>query len=416
MARMKKPMPLYSYKAKHGPGKVLDGRIEASSTDDAVDILARQGLTAVSLTECLLDSRSGAPFSGRPRRRISPEDIDVFTRQLAGLLSSGVPLLRGLSLICRQASHRSLAEVVAVLERNIRQGASFSQALEMFPAIFNDLFLGMVKAGEQGGSLAEALLGLAEYRRRERETRQKVSAALVYPVFMIVLGVLTVFLMLTFFLPRYVALFADMRQTLPLATRMLIGLSRFMSDNWYWFFALFFAVFLVLPPGGLRKGSRQKLFRDRIGLRLPLVSVFLQSSEAAKFARTLALLVKSGVPVCEGLHFAAEVVDNDIFRAALHKARLQVINDGRALNTALGDSGVLPPFALGMIAVGEENGRLEWALKDVAEVYEQEVEQSLKVVTTLIEPVLILCLGLVVGFIVFAMLLPIFNMSLVPTG
>lgn len=404
-------MPLYRYKAKKGPHQTVEDTLEASSIDDAVDRLSSLGLTVVSLTEVQPEGQSQQLLSSGSRKRISSEDVDVLTRQLAGLAASGVPLLKGLSLLARQTASAGLRGVLSSMEKDIRAGSSFSEALSAFPRVFNDLFVGMVKAGEKSGSLAEALQGLAQYRGRERELRQKVTAALVYPVFMIVLGVLTVFLMLTFFLPKYVTLFADMKQTLPLATRMLMSLSAFMSANWYCFAVIPFAFFFVFPPGGLKKGSRRKIFLDRMMLRLPLISVLVRNSETARFTRTLALLVKSGIPVAEGIRSAAEVLDNDILKTALLQARMQIINEGRALSEALAGAHVLPDFALGMMATGEENGRLEWALGDVADVYEREVEQSLKIVTTLIEPVLILLTGIVVGFIVFAMLLPIFNMS-----
>lgn len=404
-------MHLYRYKAKKGPQQTVEDTLEASSVDDAVDRLSSFGLTVVSLAEVLPEGQSRGSLSSGLPRRISPEDIDVLTRQLAGLAASGVPLLKGLTLLSRQTASTGLSGVLSSIEKDIRAGASFSQALSAFPRVFNDLFVGMVKAGEKSGSLAEALQGLAQYRGRERELRQKVTAALVYPVFMIVLGVLTVFLMLTFFLPKYVTLFADMKQTLPLATRMLMSLSAFMSANWYCFAAIPAGLLFIFPPGGMKKGGRRKLYLDRLMLRLPLISVLVRNSETARFTRTLALLVKSGIPVAEGIRFAAEVLDNDILRSALLQARTQIVNEGRALSEALAGAHVLPDFALGMMATGEENGRLEWALGDVADVYEREVEQSLKIVTTLIEPVLILLTGIVVGFIVFAMLLPIFNMS-----
>lgn len=405
-------MPTFIYKAKKGPTEIVEGLLDADSQDHAIDQLSQQGLMTVSIfaQEQSVHKEEKAQFFSFKSGKITSQDIDVFTRQLASLIRSGVPLLRALSLISRQTESNALRDVASMLETEVRDGKTFSGAIAQHPHVFNSLYLNMVRAGEKSGALGEVLLGLAEYRQKEHDIRQKIIAALAYPLLMIVVGIATIFVMLTFFLPKFIVLFDDMKQTLPLATRILISTSKFMAANWYWFLLAGFFIFLIL--GRNREGSKKKFILDFIKLRLPFVKIFIRNSEIAKFTRTLSLLIKSGIPVCDGLDFATEVLDNDSLKSSLRQARLGIINQGSSLSVSLKNIDVFPAFALNMIAVGEESGRLEWSLKDISEVYEREVEQGIKIATTLLEPVLILFVGAFVGFIVFAMLLPVFNMSL----
>ncbi len=419
-------MPTYIYKAKKGPTDIIEGQVEADSQDHAIDQLSQKGLLTVSIRNSCHSRESGNPEKWIPAfagmtvgkagmtgihtwARIRSQDIDVFTRQLASLVRAEVPILRALSLISRQTENNALREVAGSLEKQIRDGKTFSGAIAEHPMVFNALYLNMVRAGEKSGALGEVLLGLAEYRQKEHDIRQKIVAALAYPLLMIAVGIATIFIMLTFFLPKFIVLFEDMKQTLPLATRILIGISKFMAANWYWF--LLAAIFIFLVIGRTKQGSKKKFFLDFIKLRLPFVKIFIKNTEVARFTRTLSLLIKSGIPVCDGLGFATEVLDNDSLKSSLRKARLDIINQGSSLSTSLKNSDVFPAFALNMIAVGEESGKLEWSLKDISDVYDREVEQGIKIATTLLEPVLILFVGAFVGFIVFAMLLPVFNMS-----
>ncbi len=405
-------MPTYIYKAKKGPADIIEGRLEADSQDHAIEQLSQKGLLTVSITPRQQSEaeKKSVHFFNVNSARIRSQDIDVFTRQLASLVRSEVPLLRALSLISRQTESAALREVAGSLEAQVRDGKTFSGAIAEHPLVFNNLYLNMVRAGEKSGTLGEVLLGLAEYRQKEHDIRQKIVAALAYPLLMIAVGIATIFIMLTFFLPKFIVLFEDMKQTLPLATRILIGISKFMAADWYWFLLAAILVFLMI--GRTRQGSKKKFLLDFIKIRLPFVKIFIKNTEVARFTRTLSLLIKSGIPVCDGLDFATEVLDNDSLKSSLRRARLDIINQGSSLSVSLKNIDVFPAFALNMIAVGEESGKLEWSLKDISDVYDREVEQGIKIATTLLEPVLILFVGAFVGFIVFAMLLPVFNMSL----
>jgi len=427
---------IYIYKAKKGPAEIVEGEIDALSQDDAVDKLNVMGLVAVNLAEKQTRQEtviaSPEPLSLRghkvpeaiPGRGITSslsllamtagvkiQDIDVFTRQLSSLIKAGVPVLRALTLISQQTENKALAKVTTELERQIKDGKMLSEAMSRYPRLFNNLYVNMVKAGEKSGTLDEVLQNLAEYRQREEDIRQKVQAALAYPVLIVIVGIATVFIMLTFFLPKLLDLFEGMKEALPFSTRVLIEISRFMAGNWHWVLIFFFLMAAVF--GRAKQGSKKKLLFDFFKLHLPLIKRFSRDAEIARLARTLALLLKNGISVCEGLELATDVLDNDMLKAELKKAKDEVINQGCRLSNSLQAIRVFPLFAVNMIAVGEEGGKLEQSLNTIADLYERQTEQAIKIAASLLEPLLILIIGAIVGFIVFAMLMPVFNIGIV---
>ena len=418
-------MAIYIYKAKKSPTQIISGQIEADSQERAVDKLTEAGLVPISVeqelsSEAVSKAReelgqnqiAANSYSKLPGLvRIKAQDTDIFTRQLASLIRAGVPMLRALTLIAGQTENKALKQVAGRLEKQVRDGKMFSGAIAGYPGIFNSLYLNMVRAGEKIGALDEILYNLAEYRQKEQEIRQKIAAALAYPLLMITVGIATIFIMLTFFLPKFVGLYESLKEALPLSTRILIGVSGFMSANWYWF--LIGLVFIFAVFGRAKQGSKKKFWFDLLKLRLPFINKFIKDAEVAKFTRTLSLLLKNGISVCEGLELATEVLDNDALKERLTQARLAIINQGCTLSHSLKNIEIFPVFAVNMISVGEEGGKLVSSLKDISDVYEREVEQAVKIATSLLEPVLILIVGGIVGFIVFAMLMPIFNISMI---
>ena len=407
-------MPIYIYKAKKGPVEIINGQIEADSQEHAVTKLGEMGLVPVSLTDIVKAARpqaGGVAPQVTGLVRLNAQAIDTFTRQLCSLIKAGVPVLRALSLISRQTENKELALVSSDLEKQIKEGRMFSEAIAKYPKIFNNLYVNMVKSGEKSGALGDVLFNLAEYREREQEVRRKIQAALAYPLLMLVVGIGTVFVMLTFFMPKFISLFENMKQSLPLPTKILIGISRFMSGNWYWLLMALIVVFAIF--GRAKQASKKKFFLDLLKLHLPLVKEFIRKAEIAKFSRTLGLLIKNGISVCEGLDLATDVLDNDALKESLSRARLDIINKGCSMSDTLKAIDIFPSFAVNMIAVGEEGGKIEGALKEISDVYDREVDQSVKIMTSLLEPILILVIGSIVGFIVFAMLLPVFNIGVV---
>lgn len=416
-------MPIYNYTAKKGPVEIVKSEIEADSQDKAVVMIEAMGLFPINVVEQkppsetakgLERARPETPSSTNKKQGLSPvrvsaHDMDTFTWQLASLIKSSIPLLRALSLIARQTKNKSLKTVVGDLELKIKQGELLSAAMSKYPGLFNNLTVNMIKAGEKSGSLDEVLYKLAEYREKEQEMKRKIQSALAYPMVVVAAGIGTIFLMFTYFLPKLLKLFENMKQELPLPTKLLIATSKFMSSYWYVF--VIGAVFLIAIIGRNKPGSRKKFVLDMFCLRIPFINKFIRTSEIARFARSLGLLLKNGIPVYESLELAANTLDNQALRERLIAASAVIVNQGCTISESFKRSGVFPEFAINMIAVGEEGGRLEESLVEIAVSYEKEVDQTIKVMTSMIEPLLILLVGGFVGFIVFAMLLPILNMG-----
>ena len=239
--------------------------------------------------------------------------------------------------------------------------------------------------------------------------RRKIQSAMAYPMVMGVVGIGTVFIMLTFFMPKFVGIFERMKRELPLPTKLLINVSNFMSEYWMWFIFAFVFVFIIF--GRMKTSGKKKFIIDLIKLHTPIVKQFTRDAEIAKFCRTLGMLLKNGLPVYESLALATRTIDNDVLRKQLETTSKDIVNQGASLSSSLRKIKIFPNFAINMIAVGEEGGKLDESLNGVAETYEKEVDQSISIMTSLIEPLLILTIGGIVGFIVFAMLLPIFDIG-----
>ena len=411
-------MPRYSYKAKKGPNTIVTGDVEADSPEKASGKVIEMGLFPVSITQKADEGMENMP-AGRaaggqeakaaPHVKARAKDIDIFTHQLSSLVRSGVPMLRALVLISEQTENRVIKGVVCSLEENVKDGKMLSDAMRSYPYIFDNLYLNVVKAGERSGTLDVVLDTLAKYREREQEMRQKIQAAMIYPLLLLTVGFGCIFIILTCFMPKLTKLFLNMKQTLPLPTRILMALSSFMAGSW--FYILIVLVLMIAVAGKIKPGAKKKLLFDALVLHVPYINKFIRNSEIAKFSKTLSLLLKNGISVTEGLSLAADTLNNEALRDSFLKACSDIVGQGRTLSASLKKAGVFPAFPLNMIAVGEESGKLTESLDEVASVYENEVEQATKIMTALIEPLLILVIGGVVGFIVFAMLMPIFNMG-----
>jgi type II secretory pathway component PulF len=398
-------MPNYLYKAKDGPGKTVQRELVAESEASAIARIEAMGLIPVWVRP---KGRGHAASSKPSQRGVRTSDVSVFTRQLASMLKSGVPILRALSTIGDQTENRRLQAVVGDLEASIRDGSMLSEGMRRYTKLFPELYVNMVESGETGGVLDTILFRLAEAGETEEENRRKVQAAMAYPVLVAVVGALTVFVLLTFFMPRVMALFDGYKQ-LPLATQILLAVSRFFSQSWYWIVMGVVAVLAVFHR--LAALDRGRTFVDGIKLRLPLFGRFLRDVDLARFARTFALLIDSGVSIDRVLTLSANAIHNAVLRHEVESVRTRTVKHGMTLSASVKASIVFPPFVGNMLAVGEETGRIDESLNEVARFYEGCVDRQSRMVTSLIEPVLLLVVGLVVGFIVFAMLLPIFEIG-----
>lgn len=399
-------MPSYLYKAKDGPTRTVEGEVRADSRGAAAAMVESMGYSPI-----LVRPKPEVGSGRRLRlwgRRAGPRDVTVFTRQLASLVRSGVPILRALSTVHEQTENRAMQTVVDDVETTIRDGSMLSGALVRHPSLFSDLYVNMVRSGESGGVLDAVLQRLADAREEEEALRRKVQAAVAYPVLILSVGAATVFVLLTFFLPRVVSLFRDYDR-LPLPTRLLIGASDFFSESWHWL--LLGILLLAAVLNRLQALDKGRTFLDRIKLHLPLFRSFIRDSDIARFSRTLALLMDAGIPIDRALSLSADTLRNAVFRAEIEKVRHETVQQGHPLSAGLKQAEHVPVFVANMAGVGEEAGTLGEALNEVAVFYEKEFDQRSKLATSLLEPVLILVVGVVVGFIVTAMLLPVFEIG-----
>jgi type II secretory pathway component PulF len=404
-------MPNFTYRAKKGPAEIVDGAIEASNRDQAVEKISLMGLLPVSVEETSLGARAseGPPGKISSRRcRVRGRDITALCRQLASLIKSGVPILRALSIISEQTDSPGLRLILERISVDVKEGKSFSSSLEVWPQAFSAFTIAMVRAGEDSGKLQESLLRIAVYRQKQEEMLSKVRAAMAYPALMGIVGIGTIVFMFTFVLPKLTVIFAQMGQELPLPTRVVIALSVFLRQK-----GLYALVGLAALVAFVAKAGSQKVRRritSVLSLKIPVFSHFLLSNELARFCRTLEILIRSGIPILKAISISVPILSNEIIKSELVRSTSD-LEQGASFGKSLRKSKLFPPFMVSLIAVGEESGKLDESLAEIADTYEHECDESIKVLTSLLEPLMILGMGLIVGFIVVAMLLPIFSMN-----
>ncbi|MEK6715845.1 MAG: type II secretion system F family protein [Candidatus Omnitrophota bacterium] len=401
-------MPRYNYVAKAQPNKAVQGDIEAESQQDAIAKLTSLGYFPISLSS--EDVVTFAEESIFNFWKVSKKDIFLFTRQLSTLVESGVNILNSLNIILNQLSNKYLKGVLSGVVAKVKDGVSLSEALGGYPDIFSGLYTAMVHLGEVGGNIGETLSRLSDFLEKDEEFKNSLRASLTYPFFIFVVSTLTVIVLLTFVIPRLVVMFEDMGQMLPIPTRLLIDISGFLRS--YWWVILAAASLCVFTLNRMRQRPQGKIILDRIKLKLFIFADIILKSELGRLARTLSLLLSSGMTIIHSLDISITVVENQIIKLELKKFKDQIAG-GSSFSHCLAESKLFPVFVRDIVAVGEETGNLEKSLLRIANDYEREVDRKLKTLTRLVEPVIILVMGLIVSFIVLAMLLPIFQINLI---
>jgi type II secretion system protein F len=400
-------MPRYTYIAKSSPGKTTQGRMEAASEQDVVDKLTTMGYFPVSINpeDSYLYKRKSFSF-----RKISNRDIVLLSRDLTSLLESGVNILNSLTIVSTSTPNKYLKSVLSDIMDKIKDGKSLSESIGTHPELFSDLYISLIRSGEVGGNLEITFKRLAEYLEKEDELKSSVRASLTYPAFVFSVGTLTVIVLLGFVIPRLVTMFEDMGQALPLPTRMLIYSSGLLRSFWWLILAIvFLTVFMFKRTTQKPQGEIQL---DKFKLKIAVWGEIILKTETSRLMRTLSLLLSSGIPIVYALETSTRTLDNQILKMELQKFK-ERIREGESFSKCLTDSKLFPVFVTNIVTVGEESGTLEQSLLRIADDYEREVDRSLKVLTRLLEPVIILVMGLVVGFIVLSMLLPIFQINLI---
>jgi len=400
-------MPRYTYIAKSQPNKTIQGDIEAESEQDAINKLTKMGYFPISVgAESLsFDKRSALSFG-----KISNREIVLFTRQASSLIESGVNILNSFNIILRQTTNKYLKAILNDIISKIKDGKSLSESLAQHPDLFPNLYTSMVHSGEVGGTLEQTLKRLADFLEKEEEFKNSVRAALTYPTFVFAVSVLTVIILLGFVIPRLVTMFEDMGQILPLPTRILIGISGFLRS--YWWFILAIIAILVFLLNRFYRNPQGRILWDGFQLKLVIIGEITLKTEISRLSRTLSLLLSSGIPIIYSLDISTSILGNQILKLEVQKIKDQ-ISGGLSFSQALKDSKLFPIFVTNIVIVGEESGILEKSLLRIADDYEKETDRTLKTLTRLLEPLIILVMGLIVGFIVVSMLLPIFQINLI---
>ena len=402
-------MPQFRYTARNPRGQTVEGTIDAPLQRAAVDRLRSQRFTVVAVNEVKEASGETGLAKLNPfGKGVKNKDLVIFSRQLATLVSAGVPIVQGLNLLIEQIQSKVFKKIMTAVRGDLEGGYSIADALKKHPKAFNELYVSMIRAGETGGVLDSILERLSAYLEAAEELRGKVKGAMVYPL--VISGVacaVTTFLLVAV-IPTFKTVFASFGSQLPLPTRILLSVSDFLRHNILFLLAAPVVGFFLLKRWHATQSGR--FIIDRWLIRLPVFGDLLTKVAVAKFTRTLGTLIKSGVPILQALDTVSKTSGNSVVEKAIQSAR-ESIREGEKIAVPLKKSGVFPAMVIQMISVGEETGNLETMLTKIADFYDTEVDTAVKAMTSLIEPVIICVMGVVIGSIVICMFLPIFQRS-----
>jgi type IV pilus assembly protein PilC len=417
-------MPLFAYSAVDAQGKTHQGTLEANSAADAATAIKKKGQFPTNISETTAAASgkaAGKGFSfkfslgGGGTGKVPSKTLTVFTRQLSTLISAGLPLLRSLRTLGKQEKDANLKKIMLGLSESVEGGTTFSEALTQHPKAFNKLYVNMVKAGELGGVLEIVLTRLAEFAEKSQRIKGKVTSAMVYPLVVLTIAVGIVTFLMLFIVPKFEEIFKDMLggRPLPFITQMVMDLSRFIQGNF-----LLIAGAIVVAVFATRFAMTMPGFAaavDSYKLKIPLFGDMLTKTSVARFSRTLGTLVSSGVPILQALNITRDTAGNLRVSKAVESIHDNV-KEGESMVTPMEASGIFPPMVVSMVQVGEETGQLPDMLTKVADVFEEEVDNAVSGLTSLLEPVMIVLLALVVGTIVVALFLPLITIIQDLTG
>ena len=397
-------MAIFAYKAQSRQGEILEDEIEGNDAMSVATTLRQQGLLVIDIKE----QSVGQKDILEPFKKVKLNDLVVFTRQFTTMINAGLPIVRALYVLSEQTSNKKLKETLDDVRKEVEAGLALSEALEKHPKVFSRLYTEMVRAGEIGGILDDVFLRVAGQLEKDQELRRKVKSALTYPIVVLVLAILAASFMLIFIVPIFAQMFEDLGGTLPLPTRIAMGLSDVMTSIWG---VLVYAGMI----GGVifflrwRKTENGRKAVDPAMLKIPArIGDIVQKVALARFARTLGTLSAAGVPILQSLEITATSSGNYVIEKALLKSR-EAIREGLPIYQPLESEWVFPPMVTRMIAVGEETGDIDGMLAKIAQFYESEVDAAVKALTSIIEPLMIVVVGAIVGGIIVAMYLPMFQ-------
>ncbi|KUO50596.1 MAG: secretion system protein [Desulfitibacter sp. BRH_c19] len=395
-------MGVYSYEVIDKLGNSSTGDIEADDTSNATRKLREKGYMVIEIKE--IKGLTQVSFFQRPRK-VKLGELSLFSRQLAAMLDAGIPLTRALFTLSRQINNPTFKKTVAQIASSVEGGMSFTEALELYPKIFSSLYIGMIQAGEIGGTLEESLQRISEQLQKDKTLRDNIRSASVYPLAVLGFAAVVLTVMMVFIVPIFVNMFPAGTE-LPLLTRIIVTLSDLIRG--YWYFCIIGILAVVFGVRYYLKSPTGSYQWDKVKLKLPVFGSLIHKAVLARFSRTLATLLSGGIPVMQALEVSGPASGNQIIAEAVNNAR-EKIQEGRSIAEPLEESGQFPPMVIHMIAVGEETGSLSTLLNRIAEFFEDEVTTMTKGLTSLLEPILLVTIGILVGGMVIALYLPIFT-------
>lgn len=398
-------MPQFAFEAIDSNGKAIKGALEADTETLALQKLHEQQMHVTGITE----TKGKASAAGKVLRggRVKMKSLVVFSRQFATMIDAGIPMMRCLEILTQQTKDPVLKAALLEITADVRGGLGLNEALAKHPRVFNKLYVNMIRAAEVGGVLDTILDRLAGFLEYEMEVRGKIKSAMMYPVLVLIFSIIMLFALFTFVLPKFKEIFEGMDVEMPPVTSFLFSIGDFMQSSWYILVALVIGAFIGLKLWGRSEKGGYQL--DYLKLKIPIVGDIILKMSVARFARTFGTLISSGVPMMRSLEIVGETAGNKVLSNAIETTRL-AIREGTKLCEPLEQSGLFPSMVTHMVDVGEESGRLSEMLVKVGDFYDQEVEATVKGLTSMIEPMLIIFMGVIVGFIAISVMTPIFKL------
>ena len=402
-------MPVFVWEGKNTEGKVVRGQIEAPNLGMARFALRRQGISVTKISE--KKKTLGGYFSFL--QSVKEKEILIFTRQLAAMIGAGVPLTRALDVLQAQQKNKYFQEIIRTIKTDIEAGFSFADALRKHPKVFDELFVNMVAAGETGGVLELTLNRVGEYKEKAEALRKKVKGAMVYPVAVLIIAILVVIGLLSFVVPKFASMFADFGSALPGPTQFVINMSNWLKQDFGYLIGGIMVFFISLKL--IKKTEKGQYAFDQLMLKFPIIGELLRKTAVARFCRTLSTMLQSGVPILESLNIVAKTTGNKVLEKIMYQIKDEV-SKGQPLATPMGQAKIFPPLVVQMTAVGEETGELENMLAKVADFFEEEVDAVVEALTSMLEPLMMVFLGGIIGGLMMALYLPVFKLGSVVSG
>lgn len=397
-------MPKFQYEARIR-GKKQVGEIEADNERAALALLAKKNIKVQSVQP----KKSWTEIElFESKQKITEKDVVLFTRQFSTMIDAGLPMVQCLDIFAKQADNKTFGEIIRDVKTNIEVGSNLSDALRKHPDTFDSLYCNMVEAGESGGTLDVILQRLAGYIEKALALKAKVKSAMVYPGVIVSVAFIVVAFLMVFVIPSFATMFEKGGAELPWPTAIVMDVSNFFRFSWYYMIGGFVAFVFIFKKVYATDKGRYEI--DRFSLKAPVFGPLLRKVAVAKFCRTLATLISGGVPIIEGLNICARIAGNKIIEIAIFKT-IEAIKEGETIAAPLERQGIFPPMVVQMIDVGEASGALDSMLEKIADFYDEEVDNAVDAMTALLEPMLMVFLGIIIGFIVVAMYLPIFKMG-----